>query len=241
MAGDKIKVGFLSPMGATGDHFDRFSRFVPDEVTLEVGGLDLIEGPLNSMEGKEGLATDLSVRSISDNPGWQTVAILAAPVQVIMPNLAPNVRGQVSIPVTTAMESAIAALSALGASRVLLMTPFDESMNVQIRAFLAERGIEAFSGPQPAPYYRDAAKLGPDEVYGITKEGLANAGAVDAIYFQGAVLDALEIIDRLESELGLPVVASNPAMLWHALSLLGHGFSVPNGGRLLREWPSLKN
>ena len=239
MADEKVTVGFLSPMGSTGSHFESFSRFVPADVALEVGGMDLIEGPLSSLEGKEDLATDLSVRAISGNAAWSTAAILAAPVQVYLPNLATNVRSQVPIPVTTAMEAAIAALQALGASRVLLMTPFDEGMNAQIRAFLAEQGVQAVSGPQPAPYYRDAAKLGPDEVYNLTKQGLADAGEVDAIYFQGAVLDALEIIERLESELGLPVVASNPAMLWHAVSLLGRRFSVPNGGKLLREWPAL--
>ena len=37
------------------------------------------------------------------------------------------------------------------------------------------------------------------------------AGDVDAVYFQGAVLDVVPVIDRLESELALPVIASNPA------------------------------
>jgi len=40
----------------------------------------------------------------------------------------------------------------------------------------------------------------------------------EEVYFQGAVLDPLEIMDRLESEFACPVVASNPAMLWFILN-----------------------
>jgi maleate cis-trans isomerase len=61
---------------------------------------------------------------------------------------------------------------------------------------------------------------------------------VDAVYFQGAVLDPLEIMDQLESEFACPVVASNPAMLWFILSELGHTYHIEGCGRLLREWPT---
>ena len=68
---------------------------------------------------------------------------------------------------------------------------------------------------------------------------LAAAGEVDAIYFQGAVLDPIKCLERIESELKANVVASNPAMFWYVLSKLGQKFPMTGYGRLLREWPAL--
>jgi maleate cis-trans isomerase len=62
---------------------------------------------------------------------------------------------------------------------------------------------------------------------------------VDAIYFQGAVLDPIKSLERLESELGKTVVASNPAMLWYVLSKLRLRYPISGYGRLLRDWPAL--
>jgi maleate cis-trans isomerase len=62
---------------------------------------------------------------------------------------------------------------------------------------------------------------------------------VDAIYFQGAVLDPLKVIETLEQDTELPVVASNPAMLWFILSQLGRRYSIDGHGKLLRQWPAV--
>ena len=65
----------------------------------------------------------------------------------------------------------------------------------------------------------------PDEVFDLTKKNLAAVGKVDAIYFQGAVLDPIKALDKIESELKATVIASNPAMLWYVLSKLGQEIS----------------
>jgi maleate cis-trans isomerase len=70
-------------------------------------------------------------------------------------------------------------------------------------------------------------------------EAWEGSGDHDALYFQGAVLDPLPIVDGFERDIGKPVVASNPAMLWYILSKLGRTYHIDGYGRLLREWPSL--
>ena len=86
----------------------------------------------------------------------------------------------------------------------------------------------------PAP-----AWLGPDTVYELaTRAWEANRG-LDTIYFQGAVLDPLPVIEQLERELGRTIVASNPAMLWYILSRLGRTYHIEGHGQLLRDWPAL--
>ena len=61
----------------------------------------------------------------------------------------------------------------------------------------------------------------------------------EAIYFQGATMDPLPIIQHIEKRLGVSVVTSNTAMLWHLLSKLQLNYSISGYGRLLFQWPAL--
>ena len=55
----------------------------------------------------------------------------------------------------------------------------------------------------------------------------------DAIYFQGALLDPIKVLDKMEADLNVPIVASNPAMLWFILSKLGLSYRIAGYGKLL--------
>jgi maleate cis-trans isomerase len=72
----------------------------------------------------------------------------------------------------------------------------------------------------------------------MVKQGLKDYPGVKVVYFQGAI-NSSPIIQRIETELGLPTVSSGQANNWYILSRLGKRFSVPDGGRLLSEWPAL--
>jgi maleate cis-trans isomerase len=67
---------------------------------------------------------------------------------------------------------------------------------------------------------------------------IAQPGA-DAIYFQGALLDPIKVLAKMEAELKVPIVASNSAMLWFILSKLGLNYRISDYGRLLSTWPAL--
>jgi maleate cis-trans isomerase len=46
---------------------------------------------------------------------------------------------------------------------------------------------------------------------------------------------SMSIVERLECELGKPVLANNAISLWAGLHLLKSGGSIPGFGRLLRD------
>jgi maleate isomerase len=73
----------------------------------------------------------------------------------------------------------------------------------------------------------------------MTRTTFMSQRDADAIYFQGALLDPLPVLDRLEAELKVPIVASNPAMLWFVLSKLGLSYRIAGYGQLLSSWRSL--
>jgi maleate cis-trans isomerase len=164
--------------------------------------------------------------------------LTAAPTEVLNPGLYADLKAAVSIPFTTALNACVAALRVYSAPRVLLLTPFDARMNDLIVAHLATAGVTAIS-PHSFAELGVPKRMTPGEVFELTKRNLAAAGEVDAIYFQGAVLDPIKCLERIESELKATVIASNPAMFWYVLSKLQLKYPVNGYGRLLREWPGL--
>jgi maleate cis-trans isomerase len=119
------------------------------------------------------------------------------------------------------------------------MTPVDDQLKKMYYDYLAAFGIESFYPPQILRAHTDAQKLTSSDVESMTRKALSEYPNVDAIYFQGALLDPIPILDKLESELKLPIIASNPAMLWLILSKLGLSYNITGYGKLLSSWPSV--
>jgi maleate cis-trans isomerase len=169
---------------------------------------------------------------------WDGLILTAAPTEVLNPGLYDDLKAALTTPFTTALHACVAALRVYSASKVLLLTPFDARLNDLIVAHLAKAGVTALS-PNSFDELGVPKRMTPDEVFDLTKKNLAAVGKVDAIYFQGAVLDPIKCLERIETELNATVVASNPAMLWYVVSKLGMKFPMTGYGRLLREWPTI--
>ena len=65
---------------------------------------------------------------------------------------------------STALSACADALRAVGASRVLFLTPFNEHLNGLIRDHMGAAGFEASMADLGIGAYTDASKIGPDEV-----------------------------------------------------------------------------
>ncbi len=56
-----------------------------------------------------------------------------------------------------------------------------------------------------------------------------------AVFISCSNLRTLDIIEKLERDLGKPVITSNQASLWGMLRLIGDRRAIPGAGRLFRE------
>jgi maleate isomerase len=170
---------------------------------------------------------------------WDGLIISGAPKEVLNPGMTARLAAELPVPAATALRSSLAALKVFAARRILLMTPVDDQLKRLYRDYLAEFDIEAIYPRQTLRAHTDAQRLTTEDVAAMTRETFAAQSKIDAIYFQGALLDPLKALDRLESELGVPIVASNPAMLWVILSKVGLSYKIPGYGKLLATWPAL--
>jgi len=230
----KARIGFISSGQGSRPHYASFTPLIPRDIHIEYKGLELYRDSLYDIADKK----EAIVRKIQlfvTEGRLDGVMLTGAPTEVLNPGLLVELKTALSVPVTTALNACIAALRAFSATRVLLMTPFEERLNALIRQHLDQAGVTALA-PRPFEELSAAIKLSPEEVFELTRSAVNDVGDVDAVYFQGAVLDPLKVLEKLEQELSLPVVASNPAMLWYTLSRLGLSYRIEGYGKLVEQW-----
>jgi hypothetical protein len=233
----KAKIGFVSGGSSSMPHYNSFLPIVPKEIEIDFQGLQLYGKSLYEIADKKDVILGRIKEFIAERH-WDGLILTAAPTEVLNPGLYDDLMAAVAIPFTTALNACVAALRVYSAPKVLLLTPFDARLNDLIVAHLAKAGVTAIS-PNSFAELTVPKRMTPDEVFDLTKKNLAVAGKVDAIYFQGAVLDPIKCLERIEYELDATVVASNPAMFWYVLSKLGKKHPMTGYGRLLREWPAV--
>jgi hypothetical protein len=233
----KARIGFVSGGAGSMPHYNSFLPIVPKEIEIDFQGLELYGKSLYEIADKK----EIIVRRVSEfvaNRGWNGVIVTAAPTEVLNPGLFDSLKAALAVPFTTALHACVAALRVYSAPRVLLLTPFDARLNELIVQHLQKVGVTAIA-PHSFNELAVPKRMTPDEVFELTRKNLPAVGKVDAIYFQGAVLDPIKCLDRIESELNATVIASNPAMFWYVLSKVGLKYPMSGYGRLLREWPTV--
>jgi maleate cis-trans isomerase len=234
----KAKIGFIGSSAPSSPHHDSFRAFIPADIDCTFVQEAGSSGSLWNARDKLDSLLQQS-RELIDQHRWNGLIISGAPKEVLNANMTARLAAGLQVPVATALRSSCAALQTFAARRILLMTPVDDQLKALYRDYLANVGVEAVYPPQLLRAHTDAVKLNSEEVASLTRAAFEANANVDAIYFQGALLDPLKVVDRLESELNVPVVASNPAMLWVILSKLGLRYNIPGYGKLLAIWPAM--
>jgi len=138
------------------------------------------------------------------------------------------------IPCTNPITAVLAALRTLDARRIALLTPYTRAVNDALATFLIGRGIaitrlagfdldsdEAMTAVPPAAILDAGLQL-------------CDPGA-DLLFVSCTALRTSAVVAALEEGLGKPVVASNPALLWHALRLIGNTDPIRGFGRLFDQ------
>ena len=135
---------------------------------------------------------------------------------------------------TTPMTAAFAALAALGARRVCLITPYIDAVADAMRAHIQEHGFEVpVAGSWSESDDLKVARISPDTIKRAVRD-LGASDLVDAVFVACTSLRVAGIVEEMEAEIGKPVTGSNHAMAWHCLRLAGYQDEVPGFGKLLR-------
>lgn len=138
-------------------------------------------------------------------------------------------------PVSTPTSGALRGFQALGVSRVALMTPYLRETADLVGDHFAAHGLDVVSRrSMEQGDDRDMALLTDAQVMEFA---LASDHAdAQALFMSCTALPALGLIDRIEAELGKPVISANQALFWAMLDQARIPASGP--GRLfqVRTW-----
>lgn len=148
-------------------------------------------------------------------------------------------RKETGLPVVMANSAVVEGLQLLGARSVLVVSPFIEDRNREIKNFLEAKGftVPATRGLGLTKNI-DFANQSPDAAFNIA-HGLAREHQnADAIYIACPRWPSVDIIAALEADTGMSVVAAPAAMIWGALRALKIMDCPPDYGRLMN---SLRN
>ncbi|MAG37190.1 MAG: maleate cis-trans isomerase [Dehalococcoidia bacterium] len=149
--------------------------------------------------------------------------------------LSQRLRGGSDVRTVTAAGAVAAALHAVGARRVSMVTPYDPYLNELEVQFLTARGFEVVSeAGMDIPHAFEIGIIPTAEVQRYALEHLDPRA--DALFLSCTNLPTIQVIESLEQETGVPVVTSNQATYWDCLRSLGFEGTIEGYGRLLRQF-----
>lgn len=137
------------------------------------------------------------------------------------------------LPTTTASTSIYEACRHLGIKRIAMATPYEEETAKIEQKFMEDNGLEIVDlvwCPNRAGY-ETYADFPPEKVVEIAKR--ADKPEAEAVFVSCVDLHVVGIIQKLEQDLGKPVISSNQACFWHTLRLAGVKEKIEGYGTLL--------
>lgn len=147
------------------------------------------------------------------------------------PALVERLASLTGAPAVTAAGAVRAALRHLGVTRVALGTPYQESVSRQGKAYWQAAGFEIV-GEQRLGDAGSIYDETEERAYALARA--ADTPAAEAVLLSGTGMPTVGVLERLERELGKPVVSSTQACLWRALRVAGRPQAIEGFGRLLR-------
>ena len=128
----------------------------------------------------------------------------------------------VGCPAVTTASAAVAALTQAGVERLALLTPYPEQMTLMEQEYLeqtvpglkvvSQRSLSVPSGLaigdlEPVVAYREARNI--------------DTHQADALFLSGTNWRTVDMVQKIESDLGIPVFTANQVTMWAALAKLG--------------------
>jgi maleate isomerase len=133
---------------------------------------------------------------------------------------------------TTPVTAALAAMNALDAKRVAVLTPYAPDINASIASYFTERGMNVTAAATfDRQDDRQAARISVSSIEAAV-ERIAATCDIDAVFVSCTSLRVAEAVPNLERCLGISVTSSNHAMAWHCLRLAGIHEKVAGAGKL---------
>ena len=137
----------------------------------------------------------------------------------------------------TVPQNHVAALKALKARSIVGATYFPEKLNAVFAGYMRSAGIDVLAMDGIDVPFDKVQELPSKSIYAHIKRSCQKNKGAEAIYMLGSGWRTLDIIEKLERDLGVPVVHPVTARAWEIQKRLRVRKPVAGYGRLLRTLP----
>lgn len=212
-----FRIGLLVPSSNTTMEPD-FYRMAPEGVCIHSARMSLLEFTSQALlkmadeaQREAGLLASASVDVIVY--GCSTCSLIGGVDWEAI--LVDQIRFNTGTSVIIANRAVVEALMSLGDGGIGVVTPYSEEINWLERRYLESHGLRvtAIRGLGLS----DVLEVGRTKEEAILQLVEQAAERADILYISCTNLPVIHIIEKIESEWGIPVVTSNQASLWAAL------------------------
>ncbi|KAA0968554.1 arylmalonate decarboxylase [Aureimonas fodinaquatilis] len=141
--------------------------------------------------------------------------------------------GRSGMRATTLLSGTVAALRAVGASRIAIATAYTDDINELEADYFRHSGFDVVNIAGLGLLKDiDMNRIAPDYLADFAKS--VNRPDADAVFISCGALRSTPIVEQLEQELDKPVIGSNQASMWNCLRLAGIDDRMEGFGRLFR-------
>ncbi len=230
--GSRARIGVILPSGNRAAE-PQFARMTPSGVTLHVTRLGLTgtsEEDLLAMtrdvESAAQLLNDVDPALILFHCTAVSTYSMELEASIIQ-----RIRDASGRNATATSQAITAALRALKAKRIVMLSPYPDPIHMKEIQFLQASGFEVVGEARiPCPSVTHMMAVTPEQWQELVLEN-RHADA-DAYLLSCTAVRTAEVVHTLESVLERPVITSNTCAMWHCLRTLGIDDAVDGFGRL---------
>lgn len=230
MAADLTRMGLLVPSSNTVTE-PEFYEVLPEGVTAHAARMKLTEGKKEALRTmvKEALPPACHRLATAD----VDVAVYACTTGSLHEGagfedeIEARVSETLGVPVVATAASVQRAFDALSLSLLALATPYTADLTEDEVEFLRDSGYSVVDVDERG--FGDSLDMGNASLESVRQQvGSLEVADADGVFISCTNYRTFPIIEKIESETGLPVVTSNQATLWDALQELD--VDVPASG-----------
>jgi maleate cis-trans isomerase len=144
-----------------------------------------------------------------------------------------KVEALANVPATTSIVAGMEALKALSVQRVGLVNPYPAELNRAVVAFLQAYGFEVEAVVSLGADFTRIGDVSEADVYAAAKQAVKQSSKLEGLYLPCPQFPALDVIEAIESDFGLPAVGHLTSEIWFALKTLGIRTPIRSFGKLL--------
>lgn len=233
-----IRLGFLVPPGNPTTEPEVF-RLAPPGTTVHFQRMFVADSVPGSHDGQE----DRNRQQVEHMEESARLLALVKPAVIVLAHTATSytlgrkgeaalvarIQHATGVPFITAFGSVLAALAYLQVTRVALATPYAREWTLRGKSHLEAHGVDVVSWG----HLEDVSNIydeTPERAHALARR--VDVPAAQALFLSGVGMPTIEVLARLERDLGKPALSSCSAMVWNALRVAGVKEKVTGFGRL---------